>query len=442
MNRRTVAVIAAVGLLGVGAGLTANALDSKADPLPAFSANFEQPGDFAAQFDFGYSGIGPFSSQGGITSFHGDHAATPDGTTCGGPTTDRTVAFGGTQDAVDFSQLFWQCAPGGTGTGHLMTGLTTLGYNHLWFSPKPEFTAITKVCWDINETTEGGKWTEVQFVGHADAVRYPTGTVTMDGNARARGTGGFDLGYTDPEFQENGPNNGLFSGTGDIAGLKIGFGSIFDWWQTPHDFLATGVGWPGLLPGASTPPNPVITDKATRYQSCVENTGTSQLTITNAQPNGVHVYTIDGHIPQDARRVVFHDAEYDGPKRDLYDPNALTWHWDNIQVFTAAGGPPPTTTTTVAPTTTTTAPTTTVPPTTTTTAPTTTVPPTTTTVAPTTTVPPTTTTVPPTTTTVPPTTTTTIAPVPACPAGFTTAQRNWCLAVNAHIAALEAKNPH
>ena len=131
-------------------------------------------------------------------------------------------------------------------------------------------------------------------------------------------------------------------------------------------------GWPG--PGNAANGGPGVTDKATRYKTCIENVGTSQLLITNNRPDGVFTATIDGaHIPQDARRVVFHDAEYDGPKRPGYDPNKLTWHWDNIQVFTAAGGPPPTTT--LPPTTTTTvAPTTTVPPTTTTAAPTTTAP--------------------------------------------------------------------
>jgi hypothetical protein len=299
-------------------------------PLP-FEAKFETANDFYGRFDFGYSGIGPLGPGGGITHFHGDH-----GVSCGGPTTDRDVAFGGTQSAIDFSQLFWYCAPGGDPTkGHMMTGLTTTGYNHLWFSPKPEFTGISKVCWDINETFEGGKWTEVQFVDHADAVRYPVGTVTAGGNSVARGTGGFDLGYTDPEFRDTtGPSNGLLPASGNLAGLKIGIGSIFDWWQDQNTVMAQGVGWPGLLPnqGGSGP----ITDKAARYTTCIENAPNNQITITNNRPDGPRTYTIPGQIPQDARRVVFHDAEYDGPKRDGYSPATLTWHWDNIQVFAGA----------------------------------------------------------------------------------------------------------
>ena len=296
-----------------------------------FEAKFETANDFYGRFDFGYSGIGPLGPGGGISHFHGDHDVS-----CGGPTTHRDVAFGGTQSAIDFSQLFWYCAPGGDATkGHLMTGLTTTGYNHLWFAPKPEFTGISKVCWDINETIEGGKWTEVQFVDHADATRYPVGTVTAGGNSVARGTGGFDLGYTDPEFRDTtGPSNGLLPASGNLAGLKIGIGSIFDWWQGQDTVMATGVGWPGLLPdqGGAGP----VTDKAARYTTCIENAPGNQIQITNNRPDGPRIYLVPGQIPQDARRVVFHDAEYDGPKRGAYNPNSLTWHWDNIQVHAAA----------------------------------------------------------------------------------------------------------
>jgi hypothetical protein len=131
-----------------------------------------------------------------------------------------------------------------------------------------------------------------------------------------------------------------------------------------------------LLPGNNGGP---VTDKATRYTTCIENVGTNQLKVSQARPNGPFEATINGaHIPQDARRVVFHDAEYNGPKRAGYDPNVLTWHWDNVQVFTTASPP----VTTVLPPSTTQLPTTTLPLTTTTTSttlPTTTTQPTTTT---------------------------------------------------------------
>ncbi len=72
------------------------------------------------------------------------------------------------------------------------------------------------------------------------------------------------------------------------------------------------------------------------HATCIENAPSNQIQITNNRPDGPRTYLIPGQIPQDARRVVFHDAEYDGPKRGGYDPHALTWHWDNIQVHAAA----------------------------------------------------------------------------------------------------------
>jgi hypothetical protein len=323
-------------------------------PLP-FEAKFETANDFYGRFDYGLSGLTPAGSDdpnvpgaGGVFPLHGDHDMS-----CGGPTTVRDVTVTGEQwtgsnfPNINFDQLFWFCAPGGDpAKGHMMTAITTLGYNLLWFSPKPEFTGITKVCWDINETTQGGKWTEVQFVDHADATRYPTGSHLTGPNAAAataRGTGGFDLGYTEPNFRPEatggdsvvGPNTGLQPRSGNLAGLRIDAGTVFSWFQGQDTFTATGVGWPGLLPNQGGNGGP-ITDKAARYTTCIENMPANQIQITNNRPDGPRAYTIPGQIPQDARRVVFHDSEYDGPKRGGYSPTNLTWHWDNIQIHAAA----------------------------------------------------------------------------------------------------------
>lgn len=437
----TAGVLAGLVILAGGIGVFAANDDSNPSPsaaaaTPAFSAEFETPSDFFGRFDYGFSGL--FIPGTSIASYHGDHAIAPS-PACGAPTTDRTVTLSAPSNTgtMDFSQAFWWCAPSGdASSGHVMTGITTTGYNHAWLAPKEEFSAISKVCWAINETTEYGKWTEVQFVSHADAIRYPVGTIIADGNAVARGTGGFDLGYTEPAFRPEatggnssvGPNNGLQPRGGTLAGLKVDLGGIFTWWQD-QDTVVVPVnngfapGWPG--PGNAANGGPGVTDKAVRYTTCIENVGSSQLLITNNRPDGVFTYTIDGaHIPQDSRRVVFHDAEYDGPKRPGYDPNRITWHWDNIQIFTAQG--PPVTTTLPPGTTSTTVPitTSTVPPSTTTTSSTTT--------SSTTTVPPTTST---TSTTVLPTTTT-VAVIP-CPSTFNAAERRWCNQVNARLKALE-----
>lgn len=219
-----------------------------------------------------------------------------------------------------------------------MTGVDTISYNHAWFSPKAAFDGISKVCWDINETDESHrKWTEVQFVGNDDAHRYPSGTPTSAGVAR--GSGGYDLGYTDPNFRQDAPNTGIFPDGGTLAGLEIAHGSVFAYFANQDTWQQTSVGWPGfnsLEAGSAYE----ITDKAARYQHCLSNNadGTT-MTITQNSPFGFNTYTIQGQIPQDTRRVVFHDSNYDPPKDSVYDPTKTTWHWDNIQVYSLSSTP-------------------------------------------------------------------------------------------------------
>lgn len=424
MNRLIIRLAALVGILAAAIGV--RTLASSADPQPAFSTSFDAPSDFYDNFDYGFSGHRLVDDP----TWHGDHDTTSTATTtCGSPTTFRNITPGPDVN-MDFSQMFWWCAPSGAGSGHLMTANDTTGYNIAWLSPRPTFTGITKVCFDINETDESNRhWWQVVFVDSADAVKYPDGTVTYPAfppNGVARGTGGFDLGYVSPEFADpNGPTTRILDENGSQAGFKSLAGSI-EWWQG-GDF--TFQNFDHSLDG--------ITDKAARYQQCIEQQA-GFVRFTRATPSGTQTFDIPGaQIPQDARRVVLEDDTYDAAKASDYNPNVVTWHWDNVQVFAASStGTPPSTTTTIA--STTTAPTTTQATTTTiastTTAPSTTIA-TTTTQASTTTASTTTTLA---TTTVPPSTTTTLAPL-TCPSGFTTSQRNWCLAVNARIAALEQR---
>ena len=295
-----------------------------------FEAKFETANDFYGRFDFGYSGIGPLGPGGGISHFHGDHDVS-----CGGPTTHRDVAFGGTQSAIDFSQLFWYSAPGGDATkGHLMTGLTTTGYNHLWFRRSPSSRASRR---SVGTSTRRSRAANGP---RSSSSTMPTRPATRSGLSPQAGTASARYRRVRPRLHRprvrdtTGPSNGLLPASGNLAGLKIGIGSIFDWWQGQDTVMATGVGWPGLLPdqGGAGP----VTDKAARYTTCIENTPGNQIQITNNRPDGPRIYLVPGQIPQDARRVVFHDAEYDGPNRGAYNPNSLTWHWDNIQVHAAA----------------------------------------------------------------------------------------------------------
>jgi hypothetical protein len=387
----------ALAIAGFAAGVTSifGAVDA-ADI--AFEAQFGTPADFYDNFDRGFSGQNPLAYGDGVRSFHGDHSVTAPSGSCGGPTTDRTVNFTGTPTALNFGELFWWCAPTGeSGSGHVMTGLDTVGYNTAWFSPKPTFTGIQKVCWDINATTMGArKWWTVLFVGTADATRYPAGTPLNPSvnNQVARGTGGFDLGYTDPDFREPDPNNGVFPAGGTLAGYRD-IDRSAGWFQNQSTWTEAFVGPHSNLSG---------TEKATRYKHCLEQTGANTITITQDQPGSPStlVRSFPGQIPQDARRVVFSDDNYNPTKDDRLNPLHQTWHWDNIQVFAESDSPGPTTTV-PAPTTTTTA--TTVPTTTTST-----------------------------TTTLPSTTTTT---APLCPLSFAADAQAWCAEVNARLDALE-----
>ena len=427
-QKRATAGIATVAAV-VTAATMAYFLPSSSDAEAlAFEANFATASDFYDRFDYGYSGQSPYDMQGGsqVFNFHGDHNVA-----CQGPTTDRNVAIGGPASNVDFSQMFWHCAPGGSDTGHVMTGLSTTGYNIVWFSPKPQFTAVQKVCWDINATMMSRrKWTQVVFVSAADSTRYPAGTATQGSGftSKARGSGGFDLGFPNPDHRTgSGPSTGI-DPIHPIAGFMSLDGSA-------NYFV--NAQWTSQFNGPNYHGDPQdrdqTTDKAARYKHCLERVGTNQVKLTRDTPGqGTVSYTMNGTIPQGAVRVVFEDDEYDGVKDDRWQSNLLTWHWDNIQVFTEGSAPPSTTSppttppSTTAPTTT--AATTTTQPTTTTTTTTTTLPTTTTAAATTTTVAPTTTT---------PATTTTL-PVPACPSTFSQVEAAWCALVNSRLDALEA----
>jgi hypothetical protein len=268
--------IAGAALLVGGAVMALNLPVSSSSAQLNFSATFDTAADLNL-FDFGYSGL--IAPQNGIPtsslSFAGDHdTSSTSSTTCGAPTTFRNVTIGGTPQALDFSQLFYWCAPS-VGGGHMMSVQSTLGYNIAWFSPKGYLTDVSKVCWDINETAMSRrKWTQVLFVSPADATRYPVGTshpVAGGVPSNARGTGGFDLGYTAPDFRDpGGPSTGIFPQGGTLAGFRDidGTASFFD-----HEDV-----WGSQFVGPGPPYDGTreqTADKMVRYTHCLEQTGTN-----------------------------------------------------------------------------------------------------------------------------------------------------------------------
>ncbi len=317
-----------------------------------FVATFASSSDLN-RFDFGFSGQSPltFTDPGnlGITDYMGDHNQM-----CSGPDQQRAIHVGGSKASLDFSQMFWWCAPGGSpSAGHLMTGVNTVGYNIAWFSPKPVFNDVTGACWDINETNMSRrKWTQVLFVDDADAHRYP---VTPDETKAplapnlapmpARGTGGFDLGFVSPEFSDsNGATTNIISGGIDgqhqtLRGFKESYGMTPFWFQD-GEFTTPSFGGAGgrvELGGL---------DKATRYTHCIWNdtiNGQDVVHLAEMTPDGRQDFDMPGHIPTGKIRVVFEDDNYNPPKDEppenpdgTYSADRLTWHWDNVKVFTDA----------------------------------------------------------------------------------------------------------
>ena len=271
----------------------------------AFSEDFSTPAALAERFDHGWSGewnAGSMFHQ-DRNDWHADH-----GMMCEDPnTTNRTIHLTSQEQAKDAA--VYHCMPGGDpAKGHLMTSVNTEGYVTVWFSPKQTFRNVAKVCWDQNITDlGGGKWTTVNFL---TAAEYG---------------GKSELGYTSPDFPKGG---GPSSPQGAAAnGVKVFRGEMNSYTDSKFHGGARGV---------------KVLDKAARYQHCVTDNGNATLTTMMAQPGGRIVSrVVAGSIPKGDIRLEFADDSYNPDKH--FDakgapPNAsnlYTWHWDNIEIYTA-----------------------------------------------------------------------------------------------------------
>jgi hypothetical protein len=265
------------------------------------------------------------------------------------------------------------------------------GYGILSFSPNRTFNNVDKVCWDINATEEGGgKWTNVILVPEAEYKRHPNNVT----NHPAEGP--YRMDYVTPGFNEDNAPGGANIQLRDILpgnewfGVK-NFRESLQVFHGDHAELVTPMHYA-----------PTVTDKAARFKHCMIDTAAGvQVTRVNAITGLTDVDNAPGwDFPRGDVRVIFQDDMYDPPKRDLYNPNNVTWHWDNIEIGHGGSGTTTTTSTTAPTTTSTTAATTT----------STTASTTTSTTAPTTT-----------TSTTAPTTTTTVPkpdPLKACPSAW------------------------
>jgi hypothetical protein len=272
----------------------------------AFSEDFSTPTAFSERFDHGWSGewnAGSMFRQ-ERNDWHADH-----GMMCENPnTTYRTIHLASQEQANDAA--FYYCMPDGNANkGHIMTSVNTDGWVTVWFSPKQTFRDVSKVCWDQNITDlGGGKWIIINFLTTPEYA------------------GKTDLGYTSPDFPKNG---GPSSPQGPAAnGIKVFRGGMNSYTNGQFHGGARGV---------------TISDKAARYKHCVIDNGDGTLTTTIDQPNGKTVSrTVAGNIPDGNIRIEFADDSYDPDKHfDLKGvaPNSsgrYTWHWDNIQIYTAS----------------------------------------------------------------------------------------------------------
>ena len=167
-----------------------------------------------------------------------------------------------------------------------MTGVDTTGYNIAWFSPKPTFTGVSKVCWDINET----RHVAAAIGRRCCSSARPTRSATRSGrsptrafppNGVTRGSGGFDLGFTSPDFRDpNGPTTRIHPQGGTLAGLKMEMNAP-SWFQDQDTWTARNFG--AAIFG--------ITDKASRYTHCLENMPNNVVRLTQAIPGGSRVST-------------------------------------------------------------------------------------------------------------------------------------------------------
>lgn len=271
----------------------------------AFHEDFRSPNAYRERFDYGWSGEWNAGSMwgGNRNDWHADH-----GMKCENPNTShRAIHLTSQQQAIDAA--FFHCEPeGNEDKAHVMTSVNTEGFVTVWFSPKQIFRNVSKVCWDQNITDlGGGKWTIVNFLTPAEY------------------TGKTDLGYTSYDF----PKGGASSPAGAAAnGVKVFRGVMSNY----NDGKLTG-----SLSGVT------VADKAARYQHCVADFGNGRLKLTMAQPNGrTAIQVVRGKIPGGDIRVQFGDDSYNPDKHFNKDGVAhnstglYTWHWDNIQVYTAS----------------------------------------------------------------------------------------------------------
>ena len=325
MKRRSEAVLGVTAALVVVAGLFVSELtsDTATSRTAQAAEDYLETFDTAASLDgldfYVANGRDPASPP--PDSWPGDHA---EGAPCGGPLTSRTVHWPNppgddlVMRTTDPGEAAYWCAPGGAGTGHLMTAFNTHGYSHLDFTPKQTFTDVRTVCWDQNVTHLGNrKWTQVTIVPKAmhDAVAPR-------------------LDYTNPDLRIDGP---AFWGL-SLQSDGFMFSSLVGTAQTyTGDHRMRGSGFEN---------DTTVSDKAKRVTTCLTDQRNGEIEVTQHRHDGsVDVTVLPGEFPTGEAKVIFQDASYNPDKAVGEAPplvaNPYTWHWDNLFVSTSPNVTPP-----------------------------------------------------------------------------------------------------
>lgn len=267
----------------------------------AFSEDFKTA-ESMGRFDKGFAGewnAGALAG-GALNDWHGDHDHS-----CANPnTTGRTITLTSQQQANE--AVFYRCEPeSNIDKAHMMTTANTVGWVIVWFSPKPVFNNVAKVCWDQNITDMGGgKWVLVNFLTPTEYA------------------GKTNLGYSHPGVD----------GVPGIAGAAKNGVKFFR-----HDVstYTNNVFRQNVIMDKST-----VTDKAARFKHCIADNENGTLTISYVEPSGGMVKKIvPGAIPDGDVRVQFADESYNPDKHfdavgvPHNSSKLYTWHWDNIEVF-------------------------------------------------------------------------------------------------------------
>jgi hypothetical protein len=223
----------------------------------------------------------------------GDHD-----TNCGAPEPGRSIA-NPTRDDDDTTYYpdmrdpvaYW-CRE------HLMTTFNTNHYAQVDFAPKQVFDDVTRVCWNQNRTDLGSRhWTQLVVVP----------LETFEAN-----NGRFD--YVASRFSPEGPGKYGIHATDETLLVEIGRGD-------PRVQVGQRVDdGPGGWDAGS--------DKATRYQICVEDTG-RDLQITFETDGSPDVYQRNGRIPAGPVKVILQQDLYN-PDKDPGVANGYTVHWDDL----------------------------------------------------------------------------------------------------------------